>query len=45
MTLFVRVCDRKGCVRLENVFWRVKMASRDSLEQVTLDRHVSVPRE
>jgi hypothetical protein len=39
------MCDRKGCVRIENVSWRVKIAYRESLEQVTLYRPVCVPRE
>jgi len=32
-------------VRVENVSWRVKIASRESMEQVALYRRVCVPRE
>ena len=45
MTIFVCICDRKGCVRIENDSWGVKIASRESLEQVALYRRVCVPKE
>jgi len=45
MIIFVCICYSRGCVWVENVSWRVKIASRESLEQVALYRHVCVPRE